>query len=37
MTELFDFFNPPRLAIPSLPAQPTSLVCDKTKETAPGF
>ena len=37
MTEMFDFVNPPRLAIPSLPAQPTSLVCDKTKEKAPGF
>ncbi|MBI2679216.1 MAG: alkaline phosphatase family protein [Candidatus Koribacter versatilis] len=37
MTEMFDFLSPPRLGIPALPAQPTSLVCDKTKEKAPGF
>lgn len=37
MTEMFDFVSPPRLAIPPLPAQPTTLVCDKTKEKAPGF
>jgi phospholipase C len=37
MTEFFDFTNPPHTAIPSLPAQPTTGVCDKTREKAPGF
>jgi len=36
MTEFFDFVNPPRLAIPPLPAQPLNLPCDKTLEKAPG-
>ncbi|HEY0564439.1 MAG TPA: alkaline phosphatase family protein, partial [Terriglobales bacterium] len=37
MQELFDFTKTPRLTPPSLPAQPTTGVCDKTKEaqTAP--
>jgi phospholipase C len=37
MQELFNFSAAPRLTVPSLPAQPTTGVCDKTKEaqTAP--
>jgi phospholipase C len=37
MTEFFDFSTPHFATPPSLPAQPTTGVCDKTKEKAPGF
>ena len=35
MTEFFDFTNPPRLAIPPLPDQPTSVPCDNSLQTDP--
>ena len=35
MTEFFDFTNPPRLAIPPLPDQPTSAPCDNSLQTDP--
>jgi len=35
MVEFFDFDNPQWLTPPSLPAQPTNGVCDRTLETAP--
>jgi phospholipase C len=35
MTEFFDFANPPRLAIPPLPDQPTSEPCDDSLQTDP--
>lgn len=35
MTEFFDFTAPPRLTIPTLPAQPTSSPCDQSLETDP--
>jgi phospholipase C len=37
MTEYFDFTTAHFATPPSLPAQPTTGVCDKTKEKAPGF
>jgi phospholipase C len=37
MEEFFDFVNPPRLTLPSLPAQNTSSTCSTSKEKAPGF
>jgi phospholipase C len=37
MTEFFDFSAAHFATPPSLPAQPTAGVCDKTKEKAPGF
>jgi phospholipase C len=38
MMEFFDFSGaPPLLTPPALPPQPTSGVCDNTKEAAPGF
>ena len=37
MTEFFDFSAPHFATPPTLPAQPTTGVCDKTKEKAPGF
>ena len=35
LTEFFDFVNPPRLAIPPLPAQPTNGIDDMTIEAKP--
>ena len=35
--EFFDFSSPHWLTPPALPAQPTTGLCDKTKEKAPGF
>jgi phospholipase C len=35
MTEFFDFVSPPRVALPSLPDQPTSAPCDRTLQTDP--
>ena len=35
MTEYFDFASPPRLTLPSLPDQPTSLPCDNSLQTDP--
>jgi phospholipase C len=37
MTEFFDFSAPHFATPPALPAQPTTGVCDKTKEKAPNF
>src|SRR3954463_3837950 len=37
MTEFFDFSAPHFATPPALPAQPTTGVCDKTREKAPGF
>ena len=37
MAEFFDFSTPHWLTPPPLPAQPTTGICDKTKERAPGF
>jgi len=37
MTEFFDFSAPHFGTPPTLPAQPTTGVCDKTKEKAPGL
>ncbi len=37
MAEFFDFSTPHWLTPPPLPTQPTSGVCDRTKERAPGF
>ena len=37
MTEFFDFSAPHFATPPTLPAQPTTGVCDKTKEKAPNF
>ena len=35
LTDFFDFSTPHLLTPPTLPAQPTNGVCDKTKETGP--
>ena len=35
MSDFFDFASPPRLAIPTLPDQPTSAPCDRTLQTDP--
>lgn len=37
MTEYFDFSSPHFATAPALPPQPTTGVCDKTKQKAPGF
>jgi phospholipase C len=37
MAEFFDFSNAHWLTPPALPVQPTTGLCDKTKERAPGF
>ena len=36
MTEFFDFSSPHLLTPPPMPDQPTTGICDKTKEKAPG-
>ena len=37
MTEFFDFTKPSLLTPPTLPSQPTSGTCDKTREAGPTF
>jgi phospholipase C len=37
MSEFFDFTSPALLKPPPLPTQPTSAVCDQTKEVGPTF